>query len=120
IVREESVDWAFKVERGVAGPSGGYLWNQRPALGVGMLEVHGVERHVGTGYWEGASAVVALAREAVRLQALSNKETGDIVNVGIFHGGTRRNLVAGYARADLDIRARTQEGWDRLAAQVRA
>ncbi len=115
IVRDDGVDWAFKTEMGLQG---GRLRNRRPALGVGLVEVEGIERHVGTGFWDGASAVIALARKAVKLQTLSNREHGLIVNVGQFNGGTRRNLVAGYAQAKLDIRARTQAEWEVLAEQV--
>jgi glutamate carboxypeptidase len=114
-VRNEGVTWAFKSEVGL---DGGKLRNRRPALGVGLVEVFGVERHVGTGYWDAASAIVALAKKATKMQSLSDRETGIVVNVGQFDGGTRRNLVAGYARAKIDVRARTQPEWDALAATI--
>ncbi|MCC6791663.1 MAG: M20/M25/M40 family metallo-hydrolase [Thermomicrobiales bacterium] len=117
IVRNDAVSWAFKSEVGL---DGGKLRNRRPALGVGLVEVFGIERHVGTGYWDGASAIVALARMATRMQALSERERGIVVNVGQFDGGTRRNLVAGYARAKIDVRARTQSEWNDLATTIQA
>jgi glutamate carboxypeptidase len=116
IVRDDGVTWAFKAELGL---DGGKLRNRRPALGVALVEVDGIQRHVGTGFWEGASAVVSLAKKTVQLQQLSDRERFHIVNVGEFHGGQRRNLVAGRAFAKLDIRARTQAEWDDLAARVR-
>jgi glutamate carboxypeptidase len=115
-VREDGVTWAFKAEMArQTGP----IVNRRPALGVGLVEVEGIERHVGTGFWNAASAVYALAKKTVKLQELSDRERRMIVNVGEFHGGTRRNLVAGRAYAKLDIRARTQEDWDELTVKIR-
>jgi len=117
IVREDRVTWAFK---GEMGRPGGPIINRRAAIGVGLVEVEGVERHAGTGFWEGASAVYALAKKAVKLQELSDRDRGLIVNVGEFNGGTRRSLTASRAYAKLDIRARTQEDWEDLAAKTRA
>jgi glutamate carboxypeptidase len=117
IARDEGVDWAFTAEMGLAG---GALRCRRPALGVALLEIEGIETHVGTGYWSGASAIEALARLTSRLHALSDRERALVVNVGEVGGGKRRNLVAGHAWAKLDIRARTQPEWEALAEAVRA
>jgi glutamate carboxypeptidase len=85
---------------------------------VALIEVRGIEKHVGTGYWDAASAVAALADKAVKLQALSNRERRWLVNVGELHGGTRRNLVPGYAYAKVDLRTHTQADWNELIARV--
>jgi glutamate carboxypeptidase len=117
IVKNEGVNWAFKAEMGrQTGP----MVKQRPALGVALVEVDGIERHVGTGFWDGASALIALADKVVKLQNLSDKAKRTLVNVGEFHSGRRRNLVAGYAYAKLDLRARTKADWDELVSNVEA
>lgn len=117
LVREEAVTAAFVAEMGLAG---GALRCRRPALGVARVDIAGIERHVGTGYWEAASAVAALARKTLAFEALSDRERARVVNVGEVGGGTRRNLVPGHAWAKLDLRARTQDDWLALAEDVRA
>lgn len=117
VVRDERVTHAFVAEMGRA--QGGIV-AERAALGIGRVEVSGVERHVGTGYWDAASAVRALARKVEELEALSDRDAGRVVNVGVFNGGTRRNLVPGSAVAHLDLRAATTAGWRALAADVEA
>jgi glutamate carboxypeptidase len=117
LVREERVTAAIVAEMGLAG---GALRNRRPALGIARVDVRGIERHVGTGYWEGASAVAALSRKVAAFEALSDRERALVVNVGEIGGGSRRNLVPGHAWAKLDLRAPTQPEWEALAGEVRA
>jgi glutamate carboxypeptidase len=116
IISDEGVTHAFVAEMGRAG---GGIVAERASLGIGLVEVTGVERHAGTGYWDAASAVRALARKVERLEALSDHELARVVNVGVLRGGTRRNLVPGSASAHLDVRARSNADWKALAAAVR-
>lgn len=117
LVRDEGVTAAFVAEMGLLG---GALRCRRPALGIARIDVAGVERHVGTGYWDAASAVTALAHKVLACEALSDRERARVVNVGEIGGGKRRNLVPGHAWAKLDLRAPTQADWQALAAEVQA
>lgn len=84
--------------------------------GVGMYRLHarGIEAHAGLEPAQGASAIGALAALVPELHALSDPVAGTTVNVGTFHGGTRGNVVAGYAYCDIDVRAATQAEAERL------
>lgn len=44
---------------------------------------------------------------------------GTQVSVGVLHGGTRRNVVAEYARMEVDIRVARQSEADRLDSALR-
>jgi glutamate carboxypeptidase len=77
--------------------------------GVGIFEVHarGVESHAGLDPESGASAVDEIARIVLQLHAAADPSSGTTVNVGVLRGGTRSNVVAGTAQADVDVRVRS-------------
>lgn len=113
IIQREGVDWVFKAETS----RNGAFNHQRPGIGIGLLEIDGEEALAG---WGGASAIMALSRKAIELEGLTGQGPGWVVNVGQVEGGRRRNLVPGYARAKLGLRARTSSDWDELVRRVEA
>lgn len=86
--------------------------------GIGIFEVtcRGVESHAGLDPEAGASAVHALADVITRAVAAADPAAGTTVNAGLVHGGSGTNVVAGYARADFDIRVVTQAERERIDA----
>jgi len=80
-----------------------------------VLEVSGKAAHAGVNPQAGASAIEALSRKVIALHALNDYELGLTVNVGVVQGGTRPNVVAERATAEIDVRAPTAE----LAEQVK-
>src|SRR5690606_10779483 len=64
--------------------------------GMGLFDVTatGIESHAGLDPEAGASAVHALAALVPQITALAAPERGTTVNVGVFAGGTARNVVA--------------------------
>lgn len=88
--------------------------------GVGRLDlvVRGVASHAGGNFDDGASAVVELARQILDLHAMVDPARGVTVNVAPISGGTRPNVVAGEARAEIDLRVRTVEDGERLTAAI--
>jgi glutamate carboxypeptidase len=59
----------------------------------------------------GASAILELARQIERIAAFTDLDRGITVNPGVISGGTRTNVVAAEARAEVDIRiARLKDG----------
>jgi glutamate carboxypeptidase len=82
----------------------GHLKTARKGLGRFTVTIDGVPAHAGTNLLDGASAVEELAHQIIRLHALTDHERGISVNVGIVTGGTRENVVAAYAQANLDVR----------------
>jgi glutamate carboxypeptidase len=86
--------------------------------GVGIFEVaaRGVEAHAGLDPESGASAVDEIARVVLQLHAASDAAAGTTVNVGVVRGGTRSNVVAGTAHADVDVRVRSVAAQDHIDA----
>lgn len=90
--------------------------------GVGSYTVHfqGRPAHAGLDPGGGASAIHELALVVQKLHALSDPERGLTVNVGVVGGGTRPNVVAARARAEVDVRAVTSEDARRVEAAISA
>jgi glutamate carboxypeptidase len=84
-----------------------------------VLEVEGREAHAGVEPQRGASAILAIARCIVQLQALNEMRPGVTVNVGVVQGGTLPNVVPGYARAEVDVRAVEVADLEPVAAVIR-
>ncbi len=91
-----------------ARPGGDYI-TQRKGMWHIRARVVGRAAHAGAAPEKGISAIEDLARKVVRLHGLTGLREGITVNVGVIQGGTRMNVVAEEARADIDLRARTAE-----------
>ena len=96
---------AYVLEPG-AEPEGG-LKIARKGIALYQLAARGVAAHAGVDFEKGASALVELARAVVQAASWSDPASGLTLNPGVFHAGTRANVVAEEARADLDVRAWT-------------
>ncbi len=82
----------------------GKLKTARKGTGSYRVTVHGKASHAGVDFEAGASAVVELARQIERIAGFTDLIRGVTVNPGVISGGTRSNVVAAEARADVDIR----------------
>lgn len=88
---------------------GGALKTARKGVGGFTLTVTGRASHAGSAPLEGVSAVEELARQILRLHGFTDHDLGTTVNVGVVTGGTRSNVVAAEACAEIDTRAWTQQ-----------
>ena len=82
----------------------GKLKTARKGVGVYHVNVEGKAAHAGVDFTEGASAVVELARQIERIAGFTRLERGLTVNPGVISGGTRSNVVAAEASAEVDVR----------------
>jgi len=82
----------------------GKLKTARKGVGAYKVTVHGLASHAGVDFENGASAVVELARQIERIAEFTNIERGLTVNPGVIAGGTRSNVVAAEAWAEVDMR----------------
>src|SRR6202046_1261054 len=82
----------------------GKLKTARKGVGGYTITVRGKASHSGLDFGAGASAVLELARQIQRIAAFTNLPRGITVNPGIVAGGTRVNVVAAEARAEVDLR----------------
>jgi glutamate carboxypeptidase len=82
----------------------GKLKTARKGVGAFTVTVHGRASHAGVDFEAGASAVLELARQIDAIAGFTSIERGITVNAGVIAGGTRSNVVAAEARAEVDIR----------------
>lgn len=100
--------------------SGGRVKTGRKGTGMYTLEVQGRAAHAGLEPEKGASAILELARQIERIDALHNLERGTTLNVGVIQGGTRSNVVAAAASAEIDVRFTTQDEAERINRELNA
>lgn len=82
----------------------GKLKTARKGVGRYVVTVRGRASHAGVDFELGASAVVELARQIQRIARFTRLEQGITVNPGVIRGGTRANVVAAEAAAEIDVR----------------
>jgi glutamate carboxypeptidase len=80
----------------------------RKGTGIFAIKVHGKAAHAGLEPEKGASAILELARQTERIHSLNNSNSGITTNVGVMRGGTRSNVVAAEAEAEIDVRFSTE------------
>lgn len=83
------------------------------------LTTIGCAAHAGLEPEKGASAILEMARQIERLHALNDVASGTTVNVGVVSGGTRSNVVAAEARAEVDVRFSTRTEAQRIETTLR-
>jgi glutamate carboxypeptidase len=82
----------------------GKLKTARKGVGDYTVTVKGRASHAGVDFRAGASAVVELARQIPKIAGFTDLKQGITVNPGVIAGGTRTNVVAADAHAEVDIR----------------
>lgn len=97
---------------------GGGAKTQRKGMANYDLIIHGIEAHAGLEPEKGASAIVELARLIQTLHSLNDYANGVTVNVGVVKGGSGRNVIAGEAQAEIDVRFWTMEQGARVMRQI--
>jgi glutamate carboxypeptidase len=88
--------------------------------GVGRFEVFikGVPSHAGTRPEDGRSAIRELGNVIQALEAMNDLKRGITVNVGVIRGGTRPNVIAEEAYAEVDTRVPTIADSEELVARI--
>jgi glutamate carboxypeptidase len=86
-----------------SGP-GGALKTARKGVGSFTVKVTGQASHSGLDFEKGQSAILELAHQILAISKLTDLKRGTTLNVGIIRGGTRTNVVAAEAVAELDVR----------------
>jgi glutamate carboxypeptidase len=88
--------------------------------GVARFEVFikGVPAHSGTRPQDGRSAIRELGNIIQTLEAMNDPKRGVTVNVGVVRGGTRSNVIAEEAYAEVDMRVPTIADSDELVPKI--
>lgn len=82
----------------------GKVKTARKGVGGFRLVVRGKASHAGLDHQTGASAVLELARQIAKISTFTQLKRGITTNPGVISGGTRSNVVAAEARAEIDFR----------------
>lgn len=98
----------------------GAVKTRRKGMVFADVTVHGVESHAGLDPEAGASAVHELAGLVPQLVALADRERETTVNVGTITGGSGRNVVAGRATCEVDVRIQEPAEEDRVVGALEA
>jgi glutamate carboxypeptidase len=76
----------------------------RKGVGQYNLQVTGVAAHSGVDFERGHSAIREMARLVETVSSFTDLSRKRTVNCGVLHGGTRSNVVAAEAHAEIDVR----------------
>lgn len=93
----------------------GALKTARKGVGDYLLKVQGVASHAGLDFDKGQSAVLELARQIEAVSGFTDLKRGITINPGVVRGGTRSNVVAAEAEAEIDVRVTSRKDVQHLA-----
>ena len=85
------------------GPQG-RLKTARKGVGDITIRVRGIASHAGVDFEKGHSAIVELSRQLLEIMKFCDAGRGITVNPGVIQGGTRTNVIAAEAWAEVDLR----------------
>jgi glutamate carboxypeptidase len=118
IEREARSSACVLVPEPAAPPSGG-LKTGRKGIAKFKITITGRASHAGGDPQRGRSAIEELAHQILRLHALTDYEAGTSVNVGVACGGTRSNVVAASAEAEVDVRFCSMDEGERITQAIK-
>ena len=101
------------------GGAKGSVVTSRRGLDRYHLEIHGEAGHSGTHQGEKESAVVELAQQILKLEALNDVKAGISLNVGQVKGGVAVNIIPAEAEAELEVRFLEEQQGKDIEKQMR-
>ena len=97
---------------------GGKIVTGRKGVARFEIFIKGVPAHAGTRPEDGRSAIRELANIIQTLEAMNDIKRGVTVNVGVVRGGTKPNVIAEEAYAEVDMRVPTIADADELVPKI--
>lgn len=98
---------------------GGVLKTTRKGGGGFTIEAIGRAAHAGVEPERGINAIVELAHQVIKLQAMNDFEKGTSVTCGVIEGGTVSNVVPAQAKLQVDCRIWTMAEGERIEAAIK-
>ena len=92
----------------------------RKGTGHWRIDVTGVAAHAGVDYEKGASAILELAHIIETVSSWTDLRRGITVNAGVVGGGTRSNVIAAQAWAEVDLRIVRKSDGERMERKFAA
>ena len=99
---------------------GGKIVTARKGVLQYWLRTVGRPAHAGASHPDGRSAIREMARQIVRIEGLTDYQTGVTANVGVVNGGTMMNVVPAECTAEVDLRVPTPELAETICRQVQS
>lgn len=97
-----------------------HMTRSRKGLGQVRLKVTGRESHAGAAHEQGVSANLEMAHKVIAIEALTDYEANNTVNVGTLSGGEKRNTIPGCADAYIDLRYPSKAAGEGLVKAIKA
>ncbi|MCA1456111.1 M20 family metallopeptidase [Bradyrhizobium sp. BRP22] len=97
---------------------GGKIVTGRKGVARFEIFVKGVPSHAGTRPEDGRSAIRELGNIIQTLEAMNDLKRGVTVNVGVVRGGTKPNVIAEEAYAEVDMRVPTTADAEELVPKI--
>lgn len=117
VVEREAEKAAFCL---VCEPSAnGAVKTGRKGTGYYLLKAHGVASHAGLDPEKGASAILELARQTLKIHELNNPENGTTTNVTTITGGTTSNVIPAAAECEIDVRFTSLAEAERIEREIK-
>ena len=83
---------------------GGKIVTARKGVARYDLETFGIASHAGSRHQDGRNAIAEICRQILKLEAMTDYESGVTVNVGLVAGGTGVNVVPAHCSARVETR----------------
>ena len=99
-------------------PPRGSVKTFRKGVGIFELQVKGRPAHAGLDPEKGISAIEEIARQVQFLHKLTDRDKGITVSVGTIRGGSRVNVVAAEAHAEIDLRVSTAADVEEIEKKI--
>jgi glutamate carboxypeptidase len=93
---------------------GGACVTARKGVGRFVMRIEGRGAHSGGAFEDGASAVVELARQIVRIHEMVDLDQGITLNAAPVWGGSRPNVISPDAGCEIDLRVNSVEDGVRM------
>ena len=116
LARESAAVLVLEPAAGIRGA----VKTARKGVGDYTLTVKGVAAHAGLDPGKGHSAILELARQIAVISKFNHVKQGISVNPGVIRGGTRTNVVAAEAIAEIDVRIKSAKQAAGLDRKMRA
>jgi glutamate carboxypeptidase len=100
LARECAAVFVLEPAQGLAGA----YKTARKGVGGYTVRVTGVAAHAGVDFERGHSAISELAWQLEKVREFTELDRGLTVNAGVIRGGTRTNVIAAEAEAEIDVR----------------
>lgn len=117
IVEREAAKSEFVL---ICEPSlGGKAKTGRKGTGQFYVKAHGKPAHAGLEPEKGASAILELSKQIIRLHELNDPSNGTTVNVCVAKGGTTGNVIPAHAECEVDVRFTSMEAGKKVAEAIK-